>query len=326
MPITTKSVKLAKSTESLCSDSTSQDDFKSAALLVTETVRLMPFTYPCLATGDSWKELAKRSPDQGNQAATVLIRRTNERLPFSNATSIFDVGCGSGTLVFLIVEKYGLDIPTSTNILAGDFSEHMLDNVRQTQKARSKEANDIWDRIEVRNVDAHDLSSISAGTISHMVSGMVYFMLPDPRKALREAHRVLCAGGIIGISSGKSSQHIDALCKAVERVRPGTNLELMSGPWHFEDGVKAELEATGFVDVETQVEETSMDYLSHKDLASTLQQMPVIKNATKSFSMDQMTDLEQVIVEELRKVSPDEPGRILGKMIVAVARKPGTMA
>ena len=162
--------------------------------------------------------------------------RLDEIWSFSKANAIFDNGCGTGPIISHILERYGGELPESTTILAGDFSDPMLEPLRKKKATNTQTPGDVWDRLEIRNLDAHDLSGVPDNSVSHVTGGMVYFLLPDPRKALKETHRVLCPGGIVATSNGRTSQHVDALSRAVEKVRPGTHLSLLSGVWTSEAG------------------------------------------------------------------------------------------
>ncbi|RMZ85433.1 hypothetical protein DV737_g875, partial [Chaetothyriales sp. CBS 132003] len=276
--------------------------------------------------GDSWKELTEKAlagkhPTGPGNAALMMITRMNELWPFSKAKGIFDNGCGTGAILSHILEQYGVEIPPSARILAGDFSDHMLQVVRKTKQAKSESPEkDVWGRVEIRNIDAQDLSSIPDDSVSHLTGGMVYFMLPDAQKALKESNRVLCPGGVIALSSGKSSEHIDALGEAVEKIRPGTHLTLLTGVWASEVGVKKELEAAGFVDVETHLVASSMGYQSHQQFAEMLLQMPVMKNVVDGFSEEEESRLLQGTVDRLRAINPVEPVAAAGMRVADLYR------
>lgn len=250
-----------------------------------------------------------------------MAARINELWPLNESTGIFDNGTGTGSIISHILETYGADIPKATQLLAGDFSEPMLDVLRQKKQDNLDQQGDIWERLEIRNIDAHDLSGITDNSFSHVTGGHLYFLLPDPRQALREVNRVLCLSGVIALTSGKSSQHIDALCDAVETVKPGTNLKLLKEPWSSEDGVRGELEATGFVNVETHLHDTSINYTSHEDMADMLLVMPVMKDASKDFSDGERNLLRQQLVANLREKNPTAPGSLQGVGIIALAQK-----
>ncbi|KIW81363.1 hypothetical protein Z517_04388 [Fonsecaea pedrosoi CBS 271.37] len=274
------------------------------------------------STGESWKELAnKKHGLKAGDTVQTMIARMNETLPFATTKGIFDNGCGTGTIITHILDTFGCEIPDSARIIAADFSVHMLEVLAETKRARVSMEKNGWDRLELHNLDAHDLSNIPDGSISHVTGGHLYFLLSDARKALLETRRILESDGTLALSSGKGGQHLDALQDAVEHVRPGTHLRLTREPWASEEGVRKELEATGFVDVETFLLESEVQYKDHLDFAETLLLMPVMKNATDGYGEDERKRLLDQVVENLCGMNPAAPGMLKGTGIIALARK-----
>ena len=61
-----------------------------------------------------------------------------------------------------------------------------------------------WKAVEARLDDAQDLSTIPDNSASHVLGSLVYFLLPNPRKALEAARRVLTtenSGGVFAMSA-----------------------------------------------------------------------------------------------------------------------------
>jgi SAM-dependent methyltransferase len=286
-----------------------------------------PLSDKSTANGDSWKELAdkvasKKLGEGGQQPGLTLrkmIARLDERAPFAAATGVLDVGCGTGAVISHILEEHGGKIPSSATIAAADFSEAMLEKLRETKQSNASKPG--WDRLQLHRLDAHDLSAIPDGSFSHVTGGHVYFLLSNPRQALKETHRILARGGMLATSSGKCSEHLDALHDAVEAVRPGTNLQLIREPWTSEQGVQSELEACGFTDVETFAIETEMRYEAHDDFAQVLLVMPVMKEATRGYDDTEKKTLLEKLVHALRQKNPSAPGSLKGTSIVALARR-----
>lgn len=287
---------------------------------------------------DAWRDLVQKAgqykPNVG-ETTKRMITRMNELSPFASATGIFENGCGGGSLTTYIIDTYGSSLGDSnTRLLAGDFSPSMLSKLEDTKTSRLESLNSgdaaaaathrAWSKLEIHHLDAHDLRPVvpDAGSISHVTAGHLYFLLDDPRKALRETHRILVPRtGVIGISSGSPhSQHIHALQNAVETVRPGTNLRMIKEAWSSEELIRGELEATGFVDVETFFVAAEMPYESHAGMAGMLLAMPVMKEVVEGWSEEEKGRLLEVVVGELRKANAREPGVLRGGSIVAVAR------
>lgn len=252
-----------------------------------------------------------------------MVARMNEISPIATARGILDNGCGGGALISHILSEYGAKIPATASITAGDFSDPMLDAVREAKQARIAEGKTEWERLQVRKLDAHDLSGeISDGELSHVTGGHLYFLLTDYRKALKETYRVLDRGGVLAISGGKESHHLDALRDAVEVIRPGRDLLMIQEPWASEAGVKNEMEVAGFVEVETFVVGGEFKYENHADFAKMLMTMPIMKNVVSDYSEDEKKRLLVELEGALRKRNPAEPGVMTGFSIVALGRKP----
>lgn len=113
-----------------------------------------------------------------------VIRPVGERLlahlPLSRATNIIDVGTGAGALLPLIQKA----APEAT-VLGVDRSEGML------RLAREKHVGPL----ALMDVQKLDLSS---NHFDAAVVAFVLFHLPFPERCLREVHRVLRLGGVVG--------------------------------------------------------------------------------------------------------------------------------
>jgi ubiquinone/menaquinone biosynthesis C-methylase UbiE len=254
-----------------------------------------------------------------------MITRVNEIFLFSSASGILDNGCGSGSIISHVLDTFSSDIPHTARIVASDYSVHMLDALNQTKQARRAAqlggTTNVWQRLELLNLDAHDLSAIPSNSLSHVTAGHLYFLLDDSRKALAETHRVLAPNGVLALSSGSGSQHITALQNAVERIRPGTNLKMIREEWSSESNIRNELLATSFTDIETFSMESELPYTDHMGFAETMMIMPVMKNVTADYNEVEKERLLEEVVVELRKANPKEPGKLSGTSIVAIARK-----
>ncbi|KPI40410.1 CRAL-TRIO domain-containing protein C3H8.02 [Cyphellophora attinorum] len=275
------------------------------------------------STGESWKDMAAaftKLPDfqKANPTTKRLIARMDEVYPVREATGILDNGCGAGALISYILDEYGSQLPPDATIIGADFSEHMVKALSDKQKTRIDGGQEVWKRLQPRQIDAHDLSSvIGAGSLSHVVAGHVFFLLADARKALRQAHLVLQSGGILAISHGYESQHIDAIQDAVESVRPGTQLKMVRKEWSTEEATKAELEECGFEDVEIFFVDNEMGYEKIDDFASMLVRMPVMQNVVDDYSTDEKQRLVQQLAGNLRQANPKEPGKLRGRNLSA---------
>ncbi|KAK3060466.1 hypothetical protein LTR53_020100, partial [Teratosphaeriaceae sp. CCFEE 6253] len=81
-----------------------------------------------------------------------------------------------------IIWDHGSVIPAECTLTCADFSDGMLGQVRGHQERAGQES--PWARVEIKNQNAMDLKDIADASQSHVTAGMVYFMVPDPQKAL----------------------------------------------------------------------------------------------------------------------------------------------
>lgn len=285
------------------------------------------------AKEDPWKDIAskaKSTTDQANPTIQMMVHRMNESYPFASAKGILDNGCGWGGIVSHILDAHGDQIPQAATLLAGDTSEAMLQSLREKRDTKianvtSATTKNSWSRLTIQNLDAQDLASISENSLSHVTAGHLYFLLPKPILALRETYRVLTPNGITALTTSQSAQHVTALQDAFERVKPGTNLQMLKEPWSSVDGLKRELEAVGFVDVEVVTIETEMKYDTGniEGFVDMLLGMPVLSDTLAGFDEEERGRLNGVVVEELSRADPEGKGVLKAVGILTLGRKSG---
>lgn len=299
-------------------------------------------TETATAKGDDWNELGKTykqlTVGTSHRPIGVLLERANALLPLSEATSILDNGCGPGPIMSRIIQDYQL--PQSCKLICSDFSEGMVQQVRNTKEEKVKEdASSAWSRVETMVQNAMDLKDIPSASQSHVTAGwvglieetelhvtetnnsQVYFMTPDPQKCLSESLRVLKDGGVLSCSSWQGSQWMDVMM-LLPRIRPDKKNPSMPPEWMEVDKMKGELEKAGFKDVESVQVPTSMGYDRRADFVELcLTKMPPLRASLKDFTEDDMAQLRTLMDEELKKMCPDEPGTLQGVALVATGRK-----
>ncbi|GAB1199707.1 hypothetical protein APSETT444_009064 [Aspergillus pseudonomiae] len=197
-----------------------------------------------------------------------MIEALQDAVSFSSATTILDIGSGPGTAMSLLIDDYGNNIPPESRLVATDYSAGMVaaSRARKDSKiaARADPAN-CWGRLETLVVDAQDLSEFPSNSVSHIMGSLVYFMLPDPTKGLREARRVLKSGCVFACTSWAKVEWMELLLQAahsVRRVGDDKNLgekstetrghNMIPTQWTDTAGVKREMESAGFRDVHTE--------------------------------------------------------------------------
>ncbi|CRG91347.1 hypothetical protein PISL3812_08395 [Talaromyces islandicus] len=216
-----------------------------------------------LNKSSSWDKTSAEYTKMGLQGPVLypckrMLAAMDAASSFSSATSILDVGCGPGNAETLLVEGYGSQIPADATLLATDFSQGMVDATlarKQANVAAGTDLGNCWGRLEAQVMDAQDLSAIESGSVSHVMGSLVYFMLPDASKGLREANRVLKEGGVFACTSWSSTMEWNLFnTQAAQRVRPDKagKFRGLSEAWTTTEAVQAQLAAAGFRDVHAE--------------------------------------------------------------------------
>lgn len=119
----------------------------------------------------------------------VLIRHAG----FDRATSVFELGCGTGRLAVRLLER---ELPLAAAYLGTDLSDTMVALARRHLAP--------WQgRAQVIRSDGAMRIPLPDHAASHVVSTYVFDLLPgeDARAAVAEAHRVLAPGGRLCLAS-----------------------------------------------------------------------------------------------------------------------------
>lgn len=215
----------------------------------------MPLVGSSSIEWDNHAEEFAKFPTKGPMSLPVikLISAMNAAFPFASATSIVDIGCGSGAAIGTLIDNHGDEIPPSTHLIASDFSMGMIDIIRQ--RKREQKENPLWQRVEPIIYDATDLHGLADRSVSHIVGNMVYFMLPNPDKGFTEAYRVLRSDGVFGLTSFARNDWMDIFQAAARRVRPDCPIayDLKDfGNLATADGLRQELDTIGFKQIEIE--------------------------------------------------------------------------
>lgn len=209
-----------------------------------------------LADPGPWNEVAVGYEEVSRpfleKFSSVGLARLEERGSLDSTCRLLDVACGPGTTSLLCAERI-------ESVDAVDFSKEMLG----VFSARLETKN--LDNVTLHHCDAQALPFEDARfDCAVSMFGLMFF--PDRVRAMRELHRVLVPGGRVLISSWAPvtrSSAMMALFGAVRaidpsRPEPETDIDSLENPDRF----LQELTEAGFVDIEIDEAEASMDIVS----------------------------------------------------------------
>lgn len=274
---------------------------------------------------DAWEEIAKSYLKVANSPtgppSKAILEEANKIRPFSTATSILDNGCGPGPIIGAILGAFGKEIPQQAKLHAADNSPAMIKQTESMKAEKVAAGEAIWDRLQVSVKDAHTLEGIDDKSVSHVTGGFLYMLVPEPRKALAATHRVLDDDGVLVLTCWKRSNWMDAMLQ-INEIRPGQNSMGLPSEWMSLDGVRGELQQAGFRDIGAREVETTMAFQEHGAQADFfLRTMPPLISGTADFTAEEKTRLRSLMIDTLKRATPEAPGELHGTAIVAWARR-----
>jgi trans-aconitate 2-methyltransferase len=172
--------------------------------------------------------------------------RVLERLPLRGDECVLDVGCGTGRLTAILLDRLA-----AGRVVGLDVSSNMLAAARTYLSPR------FGARISFVRADAAALPM--AGYADAVFSTATFHWVPDHPALFRSVFGALKPGGrlVAQCGGGPNIQRLHDRC-AVLGARPefARYFSGWHGPWNFADAdtTARRLEAAGFVDVRTNVE------------------------------------------------------------------------
>ncbi|KAI3320122.1 S-adenosyl-L-methionine-dependent methyltransferase [Xylariaceae sp. AK1471] len=182
----------------------------------------------------AFMRLATSGP--GVAPAQDIVNRIEKFLPFSQATTVVDMGCGPGQLTHAVLEHHFAKLPPSARIVGADNNEQMLQQYTGRKQKEIADGNVAWQRVEVIQTDVQDCSAFADESVSHMLANFVVFLVPEPVQAVRAMKRVIAPGGVLAMSSWQGSEWQD-LMYYPKKVRPDLIMPEPPATWTSPEGV-----------------------------------------------------------------------------------------
>ena len=260
----------------------------------------------------------------GIHTARDILKHVDTVWPLSKITNFIDVGCGPGQVTGVLVQEYGPQLPSSANVIALDNSPEMIQQLVARVQPGIAAGKQAWKAVETRVDDAHELKSVPDNSASHVVGSLVYFLLPQPRKAMEAARRVLTSqngGGVFAMSAMIDAEWTRPV-GFVKAVRPDKNLPMPNACWRSAAGLRGELEAIGFRNVQVFEAPSYMPFENHEEIVKYLvASLPPMRMLTADMTEEEIQKVVDLTVDWLKKKYPTTPARMVGTALIGIGQK-----
>ncbi|KAE8333669.1 S-adenosyl-L-methionine-dependent methyltransferase [Aspergillus sergii] len=184
--------------------------------------------------------------------AKELISQSGLPLSSQEPLVILDNACGTGAVSSVLHHTIGNDKKANWQLTCGDKSEDMLHYTRQ------KMLQEEWHNAEVKIVNAQD-TRLPSAHFTHVFTAFAFNLFPDEISAMKECVRVLQPGGILAVSTWKSTIWVCTLTAAITSLSgdlPAPSEKEINGVynvgWDEGSSVRAKFEQAGFDDIEVR--------------------------------------------------------------------------
>ncbi|KAI0472148.1 S-adenosyl-L-methionine-dependent methyltransferase [Xylariaceae sp. FL0804] len=281
-------------------------------------------------TDGEWTKLAPGLIQQiasgpGVAPAQHMAKHSASLQPFSYPkTVVVDMGCGPGAVTNAILEAHHEQLAAaSAQIIGADNNAGMMAQYGGRKKAEIEKGNTWWERVELREVDIHDCSAAFADdSVTHMLCGLVVFLVPEPAKALASMKRVMAPGGVLAMSSMASSEWLTlATYPAEARPDLGPPLYPTNG-CHTPEGAVSHLQEAGFRDIEIIETQCYMEFTDYETVIRFIMAMlPTAARVLAQMTKEEVAQVKDKMIADLKTWHPEVPGRMTGKIHIAYCRK-----
>lgn len=266
---------------------------------------------------DTWRKFSYQAKlgDPSMQPTVVQIQRTNEILPFTEATAILDIASGSGAV---FTQLFGSKTPYSKDatLTALDISPAMIDLI----KARQTE-DDEWAKVHADVCDATDMSILPDASQSHIMSALGIFVIPDSDKALKEARRLLAPGGVFSMTTIAHASWVQEVLAQITVLHPDRKVPFAAAKWQRRELFTAELEKFGFMDVEMHEIPVAFGFEDREKVVEFLYHgLPFMPAVVNGLTDVEIKEAKRAMVDYIAKTYPELPGKLPGLSLLGIGR------
>jgi len=268
---------------------------------------------------DTFRALVEEGP--GIPPAKAMLSSVDKILPFCEATTVLDIGCGPGQITNLLLKKYGTALSKDTTVIAADNSSTMLEKIEEAKSVSlAHGTGSLWEKVRSQLCDVQEMPAIASGSISHVLAGFVLFFPPGTQKTMSEVSRVLKPGGVMSSTSWKSSEWMD-ISMMMKVVRPDTPTPKFDPDWMSVDGVQRIFGNAGYEKIEVSAVETFWDYESPEAIVNIILGFPFSQMVMKSWSPEEIESYKALGVGFLEEKYGRGPGTMKGACILGTGCK-----
>ena len=150
------------------------------------------------------------------------------------------------------------------------------------------------------------------------------FIVPQPRPALKEIHRILTdslGGDVVAVSSWQGREWQDFV-SFVSKVRPDKATPTIPPTWSTIEGLRGQLELGNFREIEFHTVKSFMPLGDHEELARfSMTDSPGIARMTDDMTTEELSSVLDLMVEHLKQMLPITAARLAGTAIIGMSRK-----